>query len=124
MVVTLSLTKGLVKRPCAIAFKEQRKYNLRVRALMQTYLKTKQVWIQLFLFLGMAFGILMVFFMIGGLILTRLTGINMMDLGNSANWKAGDPALRTALRGMILLQFLGLFLIPSLLFGYFSDPQP
>jgi hypothetical protein len=91
---------------------------------MQTYLKTKPVWIQLFLFLGMAFGILMVFFMIGGLLLTQLTGINLIELGNSADWKPGDPAMKTALRGMIALQFLGLFLIPSLLFGYFSDPRP
>ena len=79
---------------------------------------------QLLLFLGMAFGILMVFFMIGGLILTQITGINLMELSNSANWKPGDPNMKVALRGMILLQFLGLFLIPSLLFGYFSDPQP
>lgn len=79
---------------------------------------------QMLLFLGMAFGLLMVFFMIGGLVLTQLTGINMMDLGNSAAWKPADPNIKMALRGMIALQFLGLFLIPSLLFGYFSDPEP
>lgn len=79
---------------------------------------------QLVLFLGMAFGIFMVVFLIGGTILSKMTGIGLMELGSSATWKAGDANMLTMLRGMILLQFLGMFLIPSLLFGYFSDPQP
>lgn len=91
---------------------------------MQTYLKTRPVWVQLFLFLGMAFGILMVVFMIGGLLLSKVTGIGLMEMGDSKNWDVSNPNMLMAIRGMLLLQFLGLFFIPSLLFAYFSDPKP
>jgi hypothetical protein len=91
---------------------------------MQTYLKTKPVWIQILLFLGMAFGILMALFLIGSLVLTQITGISLFQMGDVSQWDASNPKTFVAIRGMLLLQFLGLFLIPSLLFAYFSDPQP
>jgi uncharacterized protein len=91
---------------------------------MQTYLKTRPVWIQLLLFIGMAFGILMVVFLIGGVILSQITGISLLEMNNPAAWDPKDPNILTLIRGMLLLQFLGMFLIPSLLFAYFSDPQP
>ena len=76
------------------------------------------------LFLGMAFGILMILFLIGGAILSKLTGIPLLEMANSDGWKTGDPNVLFMLRGMILLQFLGMFLIPSLLYSYFADPHP
>ena len=91
---------------------------------MQTYLKTKPAWMQLLLFLGMAFGLFMISVMIGMSILSKITGISMFQLQDSKNWDLSNPAMLTFVRGMILLQFLFLFTIPSLLFGYFSDPQP
>jgi uncharacterized protein len=91
---------------------------------MQTYLKTRPVWIQLLLFIGMAFGILMVVFLIGGIILSQITGISLLEMNNPDAWDPKDPNMLTLIRGMLLLQFLGMFLIPSLLFAYFSDPQP
>jgi membrane protease YdiL (CAAX protease family) len=47
----------------------------------------------------------------------------MIEMSDSSNLGT-DPRMITALRGMMLLQFLGLFFIPSLLFAYFADPQP
>jgi uncharacterized protein len=91
---------------------------------MQTYLKTKPAWMQLLLFLGMAFGLFMISVMIGMSILSKVTGISMFQLQDSKNWDLSNPAMLTFVRGMILLQFLFLFTIPALLFGYFSDPQP
>ena len=91
---------------------------------MQTYLKTRPAWIQLLLFLGMSFGIMMVVFLIGGIILSKITGISMLQMGSINNWDTSDPNMLFMLRGMMALQFLGLFLIPSLLFAYFSDPHP
>jgi membrane protease YdiL (CAAX protease family) len=90
---------------------------------MQTYLKTKPVWMQLLLFLGMAFGLLMVVFMIGGMILSKMTGISLLEMGDVDKWKHNSQTL-SMIRGMLLLQFFGMFLIPSLLFAYFSDPRP
>ena len=91
---------------------------------MQTYLKTRPVWIQLLLFIGMAFGILMVVFLIGGLVLSQITGISLLEMNNPGILDPKTPNVMVLVRGMLLLQFLGMFLIPSLLFAYFSDPKP
>ncbi|OLY91285.1 hypothetical protein SAMN05444008_112170 [Cnuella takakiae] len=91
---------------------------------MQTYLKTKPVWVQLLLFVGMAFGILMVIFLLGGSLLSQVTGISIMQMSDTAQWNYDNNNTLVMVRGMMLLQFLGLFLIPSLLFAYFSDPNP
>ena len=91
---------------------------------MQTYLKTKPVWVQLLLFMGMAFGMLFVIFLLGGALLSQLTGISLIQMSDTAKWDYNNPNTLVMVRGMMLLQFLGLFLIPSLLFAYFSDPHP
>ena len=90
---------------------------------MQSYLKTRPVWIQLLLFIGMAFGIFMTLYLIIGSILSGITGISLLQMA-TVDWSQPDPQLLTMMRGMLLIQFLGLFVIPSLLFGYFSDPRP
>ena len=53
-----------------------------------------------------------------------MTGIGLLQVQNINNWDPNNPNFIFFLRGMLLFQFLGLFLIPSLLFAYFSDPQP
>ena len=79
---------------------------------------------QLLLFLGMAFGIFFVVFLLGSMILSQITGIGLFEMGEISKWDGSNPNQMTAIRGMLLLQFLGMFLIPSLLFSYFSDPAP
>ncbi|MDQ3683535.1 MAG: CPBP family intramembrane metalloprotease, partial [Bacteroidota bacterium] len=91
---------------------------------MQTYLKTRPAWVQLLLFLGMSFGILIAISLIGSIILSKITGISLREMGSINDWDTSDPNMLFMLRSMMLLQFLGLFLIPSLLFAYFSDPHP
>ncbi|GAC1481650.1 MAG: hypothetical protein NVS1B13_04030 [Flavisolibacter sp.] len=76
------------------------------------------------MFLGMAFGIFLVLSFLGVLILGRITGISLMQLQNISQWDPNNPRMIEFIRGMLLLQFLGLFLIPALLFAYFSDPEP
>lgn len=91
---------------------------------MQTYLKTKPVWVQFLLFLGMAFGLFMIATLIGISVLSNMTGLSVFQLQDSAKWDLANPNMITFMRGMILLQFLFLFSIPALLFSYFSDPFP
>lgn len=91
---------------------------------MQTYLKTRPIWIQLLLFIGMAFGIFMFLSFIGVYILSQITGINLLQLQNVENWNGNDPNLIFFIRGMLLIQFLGLFVVPSLIFARISDPKP
>lgn len=91
---------------------------------MQTYLKTKPVGIQLLLFTGMALGLFVVLSTIGAMALSAFTGIELGQIGDLSKWKGDTTPLLFYLRGLQLLQFLGLFFLPSLLFGYFSDPNP
>jgi uncharacterized protein len=91
---------------------------------MQTYLKTRPAWIQLLLFLGLAFGLFTIAIMIGSPILSKITGINMFAIQDSKSFEQTNPGLLTYMRGMVLLQFVFLFTLPSLLFAYFSDPKP
>ncbi len=79
---------------------------------------------QMLLFLGMAMGLAGVFMSIGMMIISNVTGISIFALGDISKWDPKNPAMLTAIRGVILVQFLGVFLIPSLLFAYFSDPKP
>ena len=91
---------------------------------MQTYLKTRPIWIQLLLFIGMAFGIFVCLSIFGALILSSITGISLFQLQDINKWDPNNPGMIVFVRGLLVLQFLGLFLIPSILFAYFSDPQP
>jgi len=47
-----------------------------------------------------------------------------MEIRDIDKWNPNDPRMIYFIRGLLLIQFLGLFLIPSLLFAYFSDPKP
>lgn len=91
---------------------------------MQTYLKTRPVWIQLLLFMGMAFGLFLTISLIGDLVLAQMTGMSIFKTRSVATAPASDANKLIFLRGAQLIQFLGMFVIPSLLFAYFSDPQP
>jgi hypothetical protein len=72
----------------------------------------------------MAFGLFIVLSFIGVAILSKITGISIFELQDTAKWNAANPNMIVFIRGMLVIQFLGLFLIPSLLFAYFSDPHP
>ncbi|HEV7621833.1 MAG TPA: CPBP family intramembrane glutamic endopeptidase [Flavisolibacter sp.] len=91
---------------------------------MQTYLKSKPVWMQLLLFMGMALGIFMFLSFIGLIILSKTTGISLLQLQNVSKWNPDNPAMIGFIRGMLLIQFLGLFLIPAFIFAKISDPEP
>jgi membrane protease YdiL (CAAX protease family) len=91
---------------------------------MQTYLKTKPVWMQLLLFIGMALGLFVIAGYIGAMVLANMTGLDLLKLQDSKNWDLSNPGYTTYMRGMILLQFLFLWVIPCLLFSYFSDTKP
>lgn len=88
------------------------------------YLKTRPAWAQLLMFIGLAFGSFIVFSMIGVIVLGKMTGLNVLEMSDPAKWDYTNPALLVFVRGMLLIQFLSLFVIPTFLFGYFSDSKP
>ncbi len=78
---------------------------------------------QLLLFLALALGVFMTVLLIGSSVLSGITGVSLVEMGDPSSFNTNPKAL-TILRSMLLLQFLGLFVIPPLLFAYFSDPEP
>lgn len=88
------------------------------------YLKTRPAWIQLMIFISITFGIFIVISLVGVMILSSITGINVMEMGDPANWDFNNPSLLGFIRGMLVIQFIGLFLLPSIIFAYFADSRP
>jgi uncharacterized protein len=88
------------------------------------YLKTRPAWAQLLMFIGLAFGSFLILSMISMLILSKMTGLDIMEMSDPLKWDYTSAALLTFVRGMLLIQFLSLFIIPCFLFAYFSDPDP
>ena len=88
------------------------------------YLKTRPAWSQLLIFIGLAFGCFLVLGMVGMMILSNITGFDLLQMSNEGDWDYSNPAMLTFLRGMLLIQFISLFIIPTFLFAYFSDSRP
>ena len=91
---------------------------------MHTYLKSRPAWIQILLFVGMAFGIFMVLSLVAIILLSNLTGISLNEFTRPGGPDFSHPGMLFFVRGLLVVQFLGLFMIPVLLFAYFSDPRP
>jgi membrane protease YdiL (CAAX protease family) len=96
----------------------------KLELLIMMYLKTRPAWAQLLMFIGLAFGSFLILSMIGMLILSKITGLNILEMSDPAKWDYKNPALLTFVRGMLLIQFVSLFILPCFLFAYFSDPKP
>lgn len=92
---------------------------------MQTYLKTKPVWVQLLLFVGLATGLWLIISLMAMSFGAQAAGIPLAELSNMYTWDSSNLGNKLiVIRSGLIAQFLGMFLLPSLLFAYFSDPQP
>ena len=88
------------------------------------YFKRIHPILQLLIFGGMAMGCFMIFGFIGTFVLAKATGIDLLTLSDPGKWDYSNPALLTFLRGMLVIQFLALFIIPVFLFARFCDSKP
>jgi uncharacterized protein len=91
---------------------------------MQTYLKRRPAGIQFLMFFFFSLGLFLVLSDISMVLLQGATGVKATDLLNQNAWTKNKEGISAFMRGAILMQFLGLFLIPSLLFARLSDPKP
>jgi len=69
-------------------------------------------------------GCFMIFGFIGTFVLAKAAGIDLMTLSDPDKWDYADPSLLTFLRGMLVVQFFALYIIPVFLFARFCDPKP
>jgi uncharacterized protein len=92
---------------------------------MQTYLKTRSVGSQAFIFISLvASGLLIFVMMLGMWAATRFTGLSLFELSDLSKWDMADGRYLLFLRLMLVMQFVGVFLVPVLVFAYLSDPKP
>ena len=89
-----------------------------------SYFKKVHPMLQLLMFGGMAIGCFMIFGFIGTFVLAKATGIDLMTLSDPDKWDYANPSLLTFLRGMLVVQFFALYIIPVFLFARFCDPKP
>ena len=78
---------------------------------------------QLLLFFGIAMASFMIAGLIGTSVLSGMTGINLSGLQNISSWDPANPAYTTYIRGMLVVQFVFLWVVPCLLFSFLADPK-
>lgn len=89
-----------------------------------SYFKKVHPFLQFLMFIGMAFGTFIIFTIIGAAILSSITGLSVTTIFNPNSWDFNDPRTLTVARGLVIVQFLSLFVIPSFLFARFCDSKP
>jgi uncharacterized protein len=80
---------------------------------MKGLLKSKSPGSQLLLVVGISIVSLFIFSMLGTVILARITGMKLIDLSDISKWDYSKPEIIFLIRGLQLIQFVGLFLIPT-----------
>ena len=88
------------------------------------YFKKVHPLLQVIIFAGIAVGCFMIIGFIGTLILAKITGIDLLVLSDPDKWDYSDPMMLTFLRGMLVIQFIALFIIPVFLFARLADTKP
>ncbi|HEY4154943.1 MAG TPA: type II CAAX endopeptidase family protein [Puia sp.] len=91
---------------------------------MNTYLRNKPAWMQLIIFGGLTGGILFLVMTIGVSLVAHANGMSMMQIASMKPEDYARPELAGVVRGLLIVQFFGIFLLPSLIFAYLADPRP
>ena len=79
---------------------------------------------QLVIFGGLTFGIAFIATVAGLAIVASLNHLSLMDLTSLKSEDFAKPEFTGIVRGFLIVQFLGFFLLPSLIFAYLADPRP
>jgi len=88
------------------------------------YFKKIHPLLQVLIFAGIAAGCFLIVGTIGSAILASVSGIDIMTLADPDKWDYSNPSMLTFLRGMMVLQFLSLYIIPVFLFARLCDSKP
>jgi membrane protease YdiL (CAAX protease family) len=88
------------------------------------YFKRSPAWSQILMFFGIAAGCFIILSLAGTFLVSKITGFSLMEMSDSNNWDYSDPRLLTFLRGMLIIQFFSLFIIPVFLFARLCDNEP
>ena len=79
---------------------------------------------QLLIFGGLTGGILFLSFTVGISIVARINHLSVMQMASMTAADYARPELAGVIKGLLIVQFFGIFLLPSLVFAYLTDPHP
>lgn len=80
---------------------------------MKGLLKGKSAGTQFLILIGITLGSFFILGMLATVILGRVTGIGLTEMSDISKWDATNPKIIGLIRGMQIVQFFCLFLIPS-----------
>lgn len=83
--------------------------------LMRGLLKSKSAGNQFLLLISISLVSFFLLGLAGTMVLSALTGINIVELSDSSKWNFSKPGIINFIRGMQAVQFISLFLVPSLI---------
>ncbi len=79
---------------------------------------------QLLIFGGLTLGIFVLASVVGSGIVARINHIDLRKLTTMGTADLGSPEMAGVVKGLLVVQFFGLFLLPPLVFAYLADPHP
>jgi len=91
---------------------------------MHTYLRNKPAWLQLIIFGGLTFGLLLLVSVVGGSIIARINHMTLLQLGSISANDFGRPEFAGIVKGLLIVNAIGIFILPPLVFSYLADPHP
>lgn len=80
---------------------------------MRGMLKTKSPGSQILLVIGICLASFFILGLIGTIILSGMTGMNIVEISDTVNWDFSKPEVLTLVRGMQVVQFISLFIVPT-----------
>ena len=75
-------------------------------------LKTKSAGTQILLVVSVTLATFFLLSLLGTVILGLITGMSLLEISDPAKWDLTDPDMIFLLRGMQLVQFISLFVVP------------
>jgi len=91
---------------------------------MHTYLRNKPAWLQLMIFGGLTFGLLLAASFVGVSIVAHLNHMTLMQVGTMKPDDFAKPEYAGIVKGLLIVNSLGVFVLPALVFSYLADPHP
>lgn len=91
---------------------------------MTGMLKSRSPLSQFLIFVAIAIAGFITIGFFGTLLLSSITGISLETIADSSKWDAANPATITLIRGMQVIQFFGLFVIPVYICSRLFSQQP
>jgi membrane protease YdiL (CAAX protease family) len=79
---------------------------------------------QLMIFGGLTLGLLLISSLVGTSLIARINHLSVTQLASMGPADFARPEMAGVIKGLLIVQFFGIFLLPSMVFAYLADPHP